>query len=250
MPVKGTSDAPARAADHEHRTVSRVMAVLEAVIANEPKGMRLGDLADAVGAPKSSIHGLARGLIATGHLREGHGRYYQGPAVAVMISGEQALPPRFHSMLVELSSEWNETALLARLVGDSVMNIDVVESDQLIRASPVLRVRRPLWPSSYGKNFLALMDSQKQDAYLRRKYPDPRERERMLQELTEVRETHLAFNREESSSGLFGVSSPITVGNEPVTLAIGLVGPAARTKGYEADLANSVLKAARILAES
>ena len=76
----------------EHRTVSRVMAILEVVIASEPNGLRLADLPDMVGAPKSTIHGLARGLVATGYVREHNGRYYQGPALAILAVGGQHLP--------------------------------------------------------------------------------------------------------------------------------------------------------------
>ena len=57
----------AQARSPEHRTVSRVMAVLEAVVASEPNGLRLADLADMLDAPKSTLHGLAKGLAATGY---------------------------------------------------------------------------------------------------------------------------------------------------------------------------------------
>src|SRR5439155_25546022 len=75
---------PALARTPEHRTVSRVMAILEVVVASEPNGLRLADLPDMVGAPKSTIHGLARGLVATGYIREQNGRYFQGPALAML----------------------------------------------------------------------------------------------------------------------------------------------------------------------
>ena len=231
----------------EHRTVSRVMALLEAVVANEEQGLRLTDLSDVLGAPKSTIHGLARGLVTTGYLRERQGRYFRGPAVELLAAGRHHVPPTFHRALEQLRDDWKESALLATLAGDSVINIDVVETDQMIRASPTLPHRRPLWPTSYGKIFLAFMDPHRRDTYLARKHPDPRERARILKELETVRRSRVAFNRGENIPEMYGLSSPIIMGSADVTFAIGLVGPAERMKGREKALARGVLATARSL---
>ena len=231
----------------EHRTVSRVMAILEAIVANEEQGLRLSDLSDILRAPKSTIHGLARGLVTTGYLRERQGRYYRGPAVELLAAGRYRVPPTFHRALEQLRDDWKESAILATLAGDSVINIDVVVTDQIIRASPAMPHRRPLWPTSYGKNFLAYMDPRRRDAYLSRKQRDPRERARILKELETVRKTGIAFNRGENMPELFGLSSPILLGSSEVTLAIGLVGPAERMKAREKDLVRGVLATARSL---
>ncbi|MEZ2391785.1 IclR family transcriptional regulator [bacterium RCC_150] len=231
----------------EHRTVSRVMAILEAVVANEPEGIRLGELSDMVHAPKSSIHGLAKGLVTTGYLREYKGRYRQGPAVAMLASGRPPIPVSFHRALEQLCIDAGESAILTSLVGESVINIDVVETDQMIRASPVLNNRRPLWPTSYGKVYLAFMDPRRREIYLRRTHTDQRELASILNELEEIRSTGVAFNREESIPGLYGVASPIITGGSDVTLAIGLAGPAARMKERADELAQRVLDTARAL---
>jgi len=229
----------------EHRTVSRIMAILEAVVASEPVGLRLADLPDMIGAPKSTIHGLARGLVATGYLREHRGRYFQGPAVAMLAVGGGQVPAGYHHALEQLSQAWNETAILATLAGESVINIDVVEPDQLIRASPPVHERRPMWPGSYGKVFLAFMDPRRRDAYLRRKHKDPGEQARILAELETIRATGVAFNRGEVSPDLYGVASPITSAGIDVTLAIGVAGPASRMAERLDDIARSVLETAR-----
>ena len=232
----------------EHRTVSRVMAILEAVIASESTGLRLADLPDMIGAPKSSVHGLARGLVATGYLREHQGRYFQGPAVAMLTGGQQVPAAYYHALhhaLEQLSKTWNETAILAALAGESVINLEVVEPDQLIRASPPVHERRPLWPGSDGKVFLAFMDPRRRDAYLRRKHKDPREQARILAELHTIRATGVAFDRGEPIPDLYGVASPITMAGIDVTLAIAVAGPASRMAERLDDIARSVLQTAR-----
>ena len=226
------------------------MAILELVTASEPTGLRLADLPDMVGAPKSTIHGLARGLVATGYLREHGGRYYRGPAVAVLSLAGDELPAAYHHALEKLSKTCNETAVLASLAGESVINIDAVIPDQLIRASPPLHVRRPMWPGSYGKVLLAFMDPRRRDSYLRRKYKDPAEQAQILEELETVRETGIAFNRGETSPELYGVASPIVLAGTGVNLAIGVAGPAARMAEQLDDIVGHVLETARALSST
>lgn len=228
----------------EHRTVSRVMAILEVVIASEPNGLRLADLPDMVGAPKSTIHGLARGLVATGYVREHNGRYYQGPALAMLAVGGQHVPAAYHYALEQLSKKSGETAILATLAGESVINIDLVEPTQTIRASPPLHERRPMWPGTYGKVFLAYMEPRRLEGYLRRKHKDPEQQAHIRAELDTVRTAGVAFNRGETSPDLYGVASPIRTAGIDVTLAIGLAGPASRMAGRLDELAQSVRQAA------
>ena len=216
----------ARAA--EHRTVSRVMAILEVVVVTEAAGLRLADLSEMVGAPKSSIHGLVRGLVATGYLREHLGRYYPGPALAMLPLGGEQAPAAYHHALEELSGTWRETAILATLAGESVIHIEVVVPNQMIRAAPAIHTRRPLWPSSHGKVFLAFMDRHRRHNYLTRNHKDLEEHTRIAAELTVIRSTGIAYNRGETDHDLYGIASPILAAGSDVTLAIGLAGPSTR----------------------
>jgi DNA-binding IclR family transcriptional regulator len=232
---------------HEHRTVSRVMAILELVAANEPIGLRLAELCDMIGAPKSSVHGLVRGLVTTGYLRETQGRYGRGPATAMLtIDGEQ-IPAAFHVALQELTAAWNETAFLATLAGDSVINIDLVEPHQIIRASPPIHERRPMWPSSSGKVFLAFMDARRRDNYLNRVHPDPKERASIVAELEIVRATGVGCSRGEVNPELYGISSPIMVADAGVAFTVGLAGPSTRMRPIVDAVAAAVLVTAQRL---
>src|ERR1700754_4996722 len=141
-----TSPEAATSLAAEHRTVSRVMAILETVVAAEPQGARLNDLSTAMGAPKSSIHGLTKGLVAVGYLREQDGRYFTGPAVFRLLgSGRPTLPAAYHHALEQLTATWEETSFIATLVGYSSVYVDIVQSPRLIRAAPPLHTRVPLW---------------------------------------------------------------------------------------------------------
>jgi DNA-binding IclR family transcriptional regulator len=220
------------------------------VVASEPNGLRLADLPDMVGAPKSTIHGLARGLVSTGYIREHNGRYYQGPALAMLSVGGQNIPAAYHYALDQLTKRWNETAILATRAGESVINIDLVEPNQTIRASPPLHERRPMWPGTYGKVFLAFMDPRRLESYLRRKHKDPREQARIRAELETVRTTGVAFNRGEMDPELYGVACPIVIAGMDVTFAVGLAGPASRMVARLDEMAESVRTTARGLSNA
>jgi DNA-binding IclR family transcriptional regulator len=241
----------AAATTPEHRTVARVMSILELVLASDAHGMRLADLSAAIDAPKSSVHGLARGLVAAGYFREERGRYFAGPAISSLLAvGPTALPSVYHHGLEQLTGKWNETAMLVTLVGDSLVYLDSVESGEFIRAAPQLNKRLPLWPRSSGKCFLAFMEPKRLEAYLRRNHPAPADQERMRGELAEVRETHIGMNIGATIAGHIGIASPIIAGEAPVTVAIALAGPRSRMQDHLDEMAQSVRETAETLSRS
>ncbi len=198
----------------EHRTVTRVMAIIELVVGNEPSGVRLADMAAAIGAPKSLIHGLAKGLVATGYLREEDGRYLFGPAISGLLSGARmSVPSAYHHTLEQLSARWNETAMLATLVGDSIVYLNIVEPDTLIRASAPLNRHQPLWPRSSGKCFLAFMEPRRVEAYLRRHQFDLAERDCIRAELQTVKRPILRSPAVTNSA--WPVRSPLAARRSP-----------------------------------
>ena len=213
----------------EHRTVARVMSLLELVIASDPDGMRLADLSAAIAAPKSSVHGLAKGLASTGYFREDRGRYFIGPAISSLLAvGPTGLPSTFHHVLQELTDKWRETSMIATLVGDSIVYLDSVESPNLIRAAPELNKRVALWPRSSGKCFLAFMEPKRMESYLRRHHPDPPDAEHVRQEVARVRESRLGINIGETHADHVGLASPVIPAGASVTLAVAVVGPKSR----------------------
>jgi DNA-binding IclR family transcriptional regulator len=231
----------------EHRTVARVMSLLELVLTSGSQGVRLGELAALIDAPKSSVHGLAKGLVATGYFREDRGRYFIGPAVSTLLAvGPAALPSVFHHTLEQLTKTWNETSMLATLVGDSLVYVDSVEPRSVIRAAPHLHERLPLWPRSSGKVFLASMTQDRLERYLKRN-PIALPHEQLMDELARVRESGNGFNIGESIAEHISIASPIVIGQAPTTLALAVVGPKSRMLDQSDQIAESVREAAASL---
>ena len=215
----------------EHRTVGRVMAMLEVVVACNEQGIRLADLADTLDAPKSSLHALAKGLISTGYLREQDGRYVVGPAIPSLIAvGPSTVQFAYRHILSDLVQQWNETAMLATFVGESIVYVDSVQPDVLICASPALNKRLSLWPRSSGKVFLAHMEPKRLEAYLRRHHPDPADADRVRAELDITRQTGAGVSIGESVAGHIAISVPVIVRGPrlPTAIAIAIAGPKSR----------------------
>lgn len=236
------------AASSEHRTVGRVMTILELVVASGVNGIRLSDLAATLAAPKSSLHALTKGLVATGYLREADGAYVVGPAISSLITTE-ALTAQFayRHILSDLAGRWNETAMLSTLVGDSVVYLDSVEPDMLIRAIPTLNRRLVLWPRSSGKVFLSFMDSKRFEGYLRRHHPEPSESDYVRSEVARTRETHIGINIGQSGADHIGLAVPVIVGQSQVTTSIAMAGPRSRMENRMDEIAADMLAAARSL---
>jgi DNA-binding IclR family transcriptional regulator len=231
------------AASAEHRTVARVMSILELVLASESRGLRLGDLSSAIDAPKSSVHILVKGLVAEGYLRVEDNRYLPGPATASLLAvGSTSAAAPYRHTLEQLSRQWNETAIVATLVGDSLVYIDSVESEEFIRAAPQLHRRFELWPRSSGRCLLAFMDGRRLDSYLDRHH-SREEGEFIRAALHTVRETRIGINGLEADSAHLGIATPVITGPGPVTVSITVAGPKSRMADKIDDIAASMLRA-------
>lgn len=228
----------------EHRTVSRVTTILE-LAARGPSGVRLGELAAYLDAPRSSIHGLVKGLVAAGYLREDEGVYTIGFAISALLAAaprtvEQVARPAME----KLNQQFNETVSLATLVGDSVVYVDTIESTHVIRYSAPLRTRRPLYPTSAGKCFLAYATNRFRESYLARHFDDPAQREEIRRELEEIASAGVAVNRGETLPDVCGVGAPV-LDNGTAVAALAVAGPTTRLADTITDIAEATKAAAR-----
>lgn len=231
-----------------HRTVSRVTTILELAAANR-SGVRLTELATALDAPRSSVHGLVKGLVATGYLREEGGTYRIGPAINSLLA---AAPPTVaeaaRPAMERLHRQFNETVMLATPVGDSVVYTDTIESTDPIRYIAPLRTRRPLHPTSSGKCVLAFGSERFREGYLAIHLSDPGQREKIRRQLAEVAEAGVAINRGETLPDRSGVGAPI-FDKGKVVAAIAVAGPSNRLADKITEIAEATKAATHEVSE-
>lgn len=223
----------------EHRTVSRITTVLELAAARRT-GVRLSELAAALDAPRSSLHGLVKGLVATGYLREDGGTYTIGPAVnALLAAAPSTVVEAARGAMEGLHLQFNETVMLASLVGNSVVYTDALESTQPIRYSAPLSTRRPLHPTSSGKCFLAFGSARFRENYLA-DLPRPDE---IRRELEKIAADGVALNRGETLPDITGVGAPV-FDHGRVVAAIAVAGPTTRLTDIVTEVAEATRSAA------
>ncbi|MYW96153.1 helix-turn-helix domain-containing protein [Amycolatopsis rubida] len=242
-------DADICGSSPEHRTVTRLMRMLELVADSEPSGMRFIDLATELDLAKSSALGFLRGLTFCGYLEMRDGKYHLGPAMTLFSRAKNRFPLEYVRALQELSEAWRETAVLAAVKGDFFVHVSVVEPKEVVRVSLPLDRRNPMWPASYGKVFVAFMSSARRNSYLRRRHQAASECRRILDEAEVIRERRVAINCGESLADVYGIASPVLSASGDAALAVGLTGPAFRMRERLSEMADSVQNVARRLSE-
>jgi DNA-binding IclR family transcriptional regulator len=238
-----------------HRGVGRIAAILEFVCAADA-GVRLTQIAAHLGAPKSSVHGLLRGLIGVGYLSERDGLYRLGPGLAVLVgkTGPKLLIDAARPELEGLVEQFGETATLGVRVGGNIVYIDQVISPQAIRYVAPLHMRRLLTRSSMGKIYLAHMARASADELLRESNDGDRvapSNGLLPEEIEQIRERGVAFNtvafkRQELTANVTAVAAGVW-GLDRLVGAISVIGPAERMAPALDEIANALhASAARI----
>ncbi|WP_249714510.1 IclR family transcriptional regulator [Rhizomonospora bruguierae] len=218
------------------KSADRALEVLE-LLAESRQRHGLGDLARALGIPKSSLHGLLRTMAARGWVetdptgtRFGLGvralqvgaAYLDGDDVVGLIGG----------VLDRLAGEFGETVHLGRLAGASVVYLAKRESVHRLRLYSAIGRQLPAHATALGKALLAEHDAATVDAMLT--WPLPAltantitDRDRLHAELAEVRRRGYAVDREENTDGIVCVARAVPT-QSPAADAISLSVPVSR----------------------
>ncbi len=208
-----------------HRTVRRVTHILETVVYRP--GVTLAELARTLEAPKSSVHGFVRGLLAEGWLYEQDHRFYLGPAVysLALASGHIRAGLVTHADLAALHEETAVAAFLGVQTGDHLVYIAEVGSDALAGFGARSDIRRSLLSTAGGKALLAARPNAEREAYLRCRGPEEAELvDAFLAEYEEIRRTQIARNMRLSGTR-FAIATTMRNQLGEAVASVTLVGP-------------------------
>ncbi|WP_328716009.1 IclR family transcriptional regulator [Gordonia sp. Z-3] len=237
-----TESEPAGRAPQNHRTIDRVTKILEEVVYNP--GMTFAELARELDAPKSSVHGFIRGLLAAGWLYEDNHRFYLGPAVygLTLASGHIRAGLVTDSDLAELHEATGVTVFLGVQAGDDLIYVAEAGSDTLSGYAARSNIRRTMLETAGGKALLAALPQSQRNAYLRRRRnTDAQLIEQFLSEYDSIIETRIARNKVRG-----GVRSGIatTVQNQggEVVAEVTLVGPTSDIEPRDKELSKILLE--------
>jgi IclR family acetate operon transcriptional repressor len=257
-PATRRSAGPRALASTGHRAANRVVDILE-LLAASGEGLALREVSAQLEAPKSSLLPLLRALAARGYLEQARtGEYRLGPRVLELGGAPAAhreLVDVARPALIALMRRTGETVFLGTLAADgvSVVYVDKVESEQIIRYAAGVGDRRPLHATSTGKAILAFLPPEQQEARLG-SLPLPRHTERTVTSLAtlrasleEVRRTGACVSLDELVRGASGVAAPIFDRHDRVAGACTIGGPTDRVRPRLRQLAAEVKETARAI---
>lgn len=119
-----------------HRAVLRALHALEIAVASE-EGVALGEIADQLEAAKSSVHPLLKALVSRGYLTYEGMRYRAGPSVGALAGVDYpSVVPIAQPFMDNLLLQFDETVMLGRVVGETLIYLHSLESHQPVRYSP------------------------------------------------------------------------------------------------------------------
>lgn len=196
--MKADSDAIS-----DMRTITSLVKGLDilTVLGANPEGLTIPALVEAMNLSRSTVIRVLDTLLAYG-LVERSGRKVRCSASFVHWARNDrhvADRRRYRAVLQGMAREIGELVLVGVLEGSSVVHLDYIEADHAVRVAPAPHTRHNLRVNALGK--LAL--SRRPDLAQRWERSDPA----FTRQLQTVRETGVAWNREESTPGVIAVAT-------------------------------------------
>lgn len=225
-----------------HRTVDRVTRILEEVVYSP--GMSFAELARALDAPKSSVYGFIRGLLATGWLYESERRFYLGPAVhgLTLASGQIRAGMVTHDDLATLRVETGAAVFLGVQAGDHLIYIDEAGGDAISGIEARSNIRRTMLGTAGGKALLAASGETELKSFLRRRGTEEAAQvEAFLAEYDDIRRSRIATNTRLGGSR-FAIGSAVRNRAGHAVAAITLLGRAQDLRPREAAMREVLLR--------
>jgi DNA-binding IclR family transcriptional regulator len=144
----------------EVKSAARTVEILEFLAARQNKPVRLRELSESLGVPRSSLHALLRTLATHGWVRADPSGTLYGIGIRALLAGTTYLDtdpylPLVIPYLDELREKTDETFHFGRIDGQDVVYLATRESTQYLRPYSRVGRRLPAYSTSLGKAILA-----------------------------------------------------------------------------------------------
>ena len=235
------------------QVIARAASILRA-LEHEVSGLSLGQIAQRVNLARSTVQRIVAALQAEKLViaASPNGRVRLGPTILRLAASVRTdFVSIARPFLVKLSSELAETVDLATVKQDHLVFIDQVIGSQRLRTVSAVGEVFPLYCTANGKAYLAELDRAAIEeligtTYERRTPKTLTRLDRLLKDLSLVRQCGVAFDREEHTLGICaaGVVTRDPLGN---AIAISVPVPAQRFYDRQAHIADRLLATKRAL---
>lgn len=260
MLASSEPDSPALRSDPTPMALVRVLRVLR-LLADEPDGQTLAQLMNELGAPKTSVHSLLRGLTAEGYVQRYGALYRLGPESFVLgaaLFTARSLAIVATPFLRDARAKSGETLLLAVIDRSAgrLTYTQIVESHKPVRYTVPVGTTRPLFASSAGRVLLAYQDHAWRRDYLKngdlRAMTDHTvtDRRQLARILDQVRADGYAATIGEVSPDVAGFAAPLFEPDGQVKAALILAAPIERGRAVAEKLIQIVIETAAQLSQA
>ncbi len=230
------------------QVIARAADILRA-LEGVPDGLSLGQIAQKVGLARSTVQRITGALEAEKLLIAASptGRLRLGPALlrlAASVETDFAIIAR--PLITKLSNELGETVDFSSVHKDHLVFIDQIVGPNRLRTVSAIGETFPLYCTANGKAALAEMDDEAILRLVGRKYMSRTPStittaEALLREIKKIRQTGIAFDREEHMLGICaaGIALRDSLGN---MVAVSVPVPTHRFLEHEQQIAESLLR--------
>lgn len=186
-------------------------------------GQSLGTLAKKTGLPRSTVQRIVETLIDEGFVMTSgkDGDLRLGPEITYLAGGDRIdISKALRPEIQKLSDDTGETVDLARFVNSRMMIIDQTPGRHRISAVSVPGESFPLSNTANGKAILSCLSEKQADAIISSESLTT-DREQLFEELQMIRQTGVAFDLEDHSSGISAIGlALLTDANEIFAVSI------------------------------
>lgn len=196
------------------------------------------ELAEYLGINKSSTHRLLTTLERHDYVAQDPitGKYQLGMRVfqaGAIVFNQMKLRTVARLHLERLAESTGEVVHLAVLNGSRCVYVDKIEGPHAIKMASQLGWRKPLYCTGVGKALMAYLPANRVERILQEEELKPltpytiTDVPRLLAELSEIRASGVAHDREEIELGLRCVAAPVFGARDQVVAAVSVAGPTA-----------------------
>ena len=239
------------------KTAHRTLDVVE-LFASERRPLNLSDMAARLSMPPSSTHALINTLLERGYLYETGKRqgYYPTRKLKTLSDAIAAAAPllgQVGARLDALCAVTGETVLLAKRQGDAVAYLEVRESAQSVRFSPLIGELKSLHSTASGKALLGALPRAEFEALLKRLKLERRtentitDAQKLAADIAKGRRRGWYHIVGENIADLMSISAPVDIDGETYVITVG--GPTPRFKPLMARHAEHLLACCATLME-
>lgn len=238
------------------QSVQRALDIVDIVRGTD--GIRISEIVDRVDLTKGAVHCHLATLEANGYVVKDGNEYRLGLQFLDLAHDAQNQVEIYDvakAEVDELAERSGEMALFTVEENGEGVCLHKVEGENSVRTEVHVGYRNELYHTAVGKAMLAFMVPEKRDRIIENTEFEAitpntiTGEQRLRRELEEIRETGIAYNREETIQGLVGVGTPVRDQEGTVYGAVSVIGPGRRmdSERLTGEIAEMIQRAVNII---